>query len=173
MGQTEERGADASDLGEQMKYRSYTYDDSCSGMETDTGSIARSTLAQARYCPAKHESLACPNDSSNESSVPTVPVDRGPIPFSGSSRGIIKQRFTETNPIWFDPGHPIVVFNQDQISSILRIVADESARASFEMLNSVVQRASRLNLKSPSRPQQRNRTRSTTDPGTDTDVGRQ
>ena len=125
----------------------------------------------ALFCPAKDISLACPNDSSNESSIPTVPVERGPVQLSGSSRAIIKQCFSETNPICLDPGHPTVVFSQDQISTISRIVTDESAPVSFEMLNSAVQRASRLNLNSPSRPQQRNRTQSSTDPGTDTDVG--
>ena len=33
-----------------MDYRSQTEDDSCFGMETDTASVARSTLADALYC---------------------------------------------------------------------------------------------------------------------------
>ena len=48
-------------------------------------------------------------------------------------------------------GHPTIALNQEQIGHILRIVADETARASFEMLNSVVIRASQLSLRdSPS-----------------------
>ena len=103
--QTTEGGLGATAPDEQrldrglMDYRSHTDDDSCFGMETDTGSIARSTLAQALYCPAKTISLACPNDSSNESSIPPVPVERGPVPLTGSCRAIIKQCFSETNPI--------------------------------------------------------------------------
>ena len=69
------------------------------------------------------------------------------------------------------PGHPTVVFNQDQISSILRIFADESARASFEMLNSVVVRASRHSLHSPSVASSRARSRTVMDPETDKDIG--
>ena len=83
----------------------------------------------------------------------------------------MKQCFTETNPICLDPGHPVAAFNQEQITSILRIVADESARASFEMLNSVVQRASRLNLGSNTKTRAHRPTRSVSGIDTDTDVG--
>ena len=128
-----------------MDYRSQTDEDTCFGMETDTGSLARSTLAQALYRPAEVQNIACPGGSSSETVPSEVRKDPGPNPLSATSRVIIKQCFTETNPICLDPGHPVAAFNQEQITSILRIVADESARASFEMLNSVVQRASRLN----------------------------
>ena len=153
--QTGQTRSDANESEEQrdhrslMDYGSQTDDDSRFGMGTDTRSIERSTLAQALYCPTKHTSIACPHDSSNESSVPAVPAARGSVSLSGSSRAIIKQCFIETNPICLYLGHPTVAFNQDQISSILRIVADDGARASFEMLNSVVQRASQLKLRSP------------------------
>ena len=50
-------------------------------------------------------------------------------------------------------------------------MADESARASFEMLNSVVERASRLNLSSPVKATPRRRAASTSGPDTDTDIG--
>ena len=176
-GQTEEGTTKASVQNEQqvnrglMDYRSQTDDDSCFGMETDTGSLARSTLAQAFYCPAEVRDIACPNDSSNESVPPEVRADPGPTPLSATSRSIIKQCFTETNPICLDPGHPVVALNQEQITSILRIVADESARASFEMLNSVVQRASRLNLVSPTKTTSQRQFRSVAGMDTDNDVG--
>ena len=64
-----------------------------------------------------------------------------------------------------------VAFNQDQISSILRIVADESARASYEMLNSVVVRASRLSLHGPRGVTARKHTQEGPHPDTDTGVG--
>ena len=151
-----------------MDYRSQTDDDTCFGMETDTGSLARSTLAQALYRPAEVQNITYPGGSSSE----TVPSeDPGPNPLSATSRVLIKQCFTETNPICLDPGHPVVAFNQEQITSILRIVADESARASFEMLNSVVQRASRLNLDSNTKSMAHRPTHSVSGIDTDTDVG--
>ena len=124
-------------------------------MEFETGSQARSTLAEALYCPAKVTIFTCPGDSSNESSVPIAPVDQGPVPLSGTSRAIAS---------------PTVAFNKDQICSILGIVADESAHASFEMLNSVVQRASRLSLGSFMRTVPRTQARSTSGSRTDTDI---
>ena len=154
-----------------MYYRSQTEDDSCFGMETDTGSIARSTLADALYCQKPPTNISCPPGSSNESSTSQQPEVTGPAPLTSSSRLMIKQCFEETNPTYLSPGHPTVVFNQDQISSILRIVADESARASFEMLNSVVQRASRLNLRGSPIASSKGRRQTDIDPETDTDVG--
>ena len=142
---TDENG----DIQGQMDYRSQTEDESCPGMDTDTGSMARSTLAQALYGPSKPGNVSLPRTSSQDMSDPLPPEPRGPTPLSSTSRLIIKQCFEETNPTYLSPGHMTVAFNQDQISSILRIVADESSRASYEMLNSVVVRDSRLNLHSP------------------------
>ena len=154
-----------------MDYRSQTEDESCPGMDTDTGSMARSTLAQALYSPSKPGNVSRPQTSSQDTSDPLPPEPRGPTPLSSTSRLIIKQCFEETNPTYLSPGHMTVAFNQDQISSILRIVADESARASYEMLNSVFVRASRLSLHSPRGTTSRKHTQEGPHPGTDTDVG--
>ena len=155
----------------QMDYRSHTDDDSRFDMEFETGSQTRSTLADALRSPAKTTTIACPGGSSSESSDFIAPVELGPTPLSGTSRAIVKQCFDEVHPICLDPGHPVVVFNQDQITSILRIVADESARASFEMLNSVVEKASKLNLGGNKPTTSRMRARSSSGLETDTDVG--
>ena len=154
-----------------MDYRSQTEDDSCFGMETNTWSLVRSTLVQAIYCHKPPTDITYPPDSSNESSTPLPSEVTEPAPLTSSSRLMIKQCFEETNPTYLSPGHPTVVFNQDQISSILRIVADESARACFEILNSVVVRASQLSLRSPAGTTYRARTRTVMDPETDTDIG--
>ena len=164
---TDENG----DIQGQMDYRSQTEDESCPGMDTDTGSMARSTLAQALYGPSKPGNVSLPLTSSQDMSDPLPPEPREPTPLSSTSRLIIKQCFEETNPTYLSPGHMTVAFNQDQISSILRIVADESARASYEMLNSVVVCASRLNLHSPRGTTARKHTQEGSHLGTDTDVG--
>ena len=159
------------DVQGQMDYRSQTEDESCPGMDTDTRSMARSTLAQALYSPSKPTNVSLPHTSSRDTSEPVPPEPRGPTPRSSTSRLIIKQFFEETNPTYLSPGHMTVAFNQDQISSILRIVADESARASYVMLNSVVVRASRLSLHSPRGTTSRKHTQEGPHPGTDADVG--
>ena len=175
--QEERQEIDASGSGDPqvskgpMDYRYQTDEDSCFEMETDTGSMARSTLGQALYCPAKVREISCRDESSHDSNVADLPPITDPPPLSGTSRVIIKQCFTETNPICLDPGHPVIALNQDQITSILRIVADESARASFEMLSSVVERASRLNLGSPAKTASRRRVPSMSGHDTDTDIG--
>ena len=45
-------------------------------------------------------------------------------------------------------GHATLVLNADQVQSILRVVADESARASYAMMEDIIERARRLNLSS-------------------------
>ena len=175
--QTEEETAGNTSQDEQrsnrvpMDYRSQTDEDTCFGMETDTGSLARSTLAQALYRPAEIQNITCPGGSSSESVPSEVRKDPGPNPLSATSRVIIKQCFTETNPICLDLGHPVIALNPEQITSILRIVADESARPSFEMLNSVVQRARKLNLGSNTKSMAHRPTHSVSGIDTDTDVG--
>ena len=52
-------------------------------------------------------------------------------------------------PMSLPLGHHTVAFNGVHISNTQRVVTDESARASFEMLNSVFQRASQLRMSSP------------------------
>ena len=153
-----------------MDYRSHTDDDSRLDMDFETLSQARSTLADALRSPAKTTTIACPGGSSNESSKFIAPVELGPTPLSGTSNAIVELCFDEVNPICFDPGHPVVAFNQDQITSILRIVTDASARGSFEMLNSIVERASKLNLGSNKPATFRTRARSSPGPETDTDI---
>ena len=154
----------------QMDYRSNTDDDSRFDMEIEAGSQARSTLAEALRS-AKSTKIVCPVGSSNESSDHIAPVEPGPTALSGTSRAIIKQCFSEVNATFLDPGHPVVVFNQDPITSILRIVADESARASFEMLKSVVERASRLNISGNKPSSSRTRARTPSGLESDTDAG--
>ena len=139
-------------------------------MDTDTGSLARSILAQALYCPTWPTDITCKLDSTNESSVPLPPEVTGPALLSSSSRLIIKQFRGDEFYITVSR-HATVAFNQDQFSSILQIVAVESARASFDKLNSVVVRASQLNLRSPAGTTSRARSRKAKDPETDTDTG--
>ena len=48
-------------------------------------------------------------------------------------------------PLRLSPGHPVIALNQEQIEAVLRVVADETAKASIDMLN-VVEKASHLSL---------------------------
>ena len=63
-----------------------------------------------------------------------------------SSRALIKEYFAQNETVNWIQGHPTIAFSQDQISSALRIVADETARASYDMLENLIQRASELRL---------------------------
>ena len=100
-------------------------------MDIETALQTRSSLAQALYCPTRGTDILCPQDSSNESEITQAPIASQPTPLSSTSRAFKKQCFAETNPIELPPGHPTVALNQEQITSIHQIVANESARAFF------------------------------------------
>ena len=67
-----------------------------------------------------------------------------------SSRLLIKVVFTNAETFVFPKGHPTVAFTEDQISSILKVVADETVRASCSAMENLIQKASELNLGSRS-----------------------
>ena len=170
MGEEQVTTEDSNVGRERMDYRSNTEDDFCADMDLETASQSLSTLAQAFYCPTRMTEFSCPGDSSSEPSESHAPAASRPTPLASSSCAIIKQCFTETNPIVLQPAYPTVTFNQEQISSILRIVVDESARASFEILNSVLQRASKLSLHAYLELPPKRGTQTSLAPETDTDV---
>ena len=66
----------------------------------------------------------------------------------GRSRALIKEHFENSERFRLPPGHPVVAFTESQISAVMRAVADETARASYDMLENLVYRASRLSLAS-------------------------
>ena len=114
------------------------------GFESDV--FARSTMEDALASPAKFPTQS-PGDISSDGSRDTSPVRRAePEILSRSSRALIKEYFTEATAIRLAPGHPTFALNEGQICNIQKAVANESARVSFDMLDSVVEKAKRLNL---------------------------
>ena len=47
---------------------------------------------------------------------------------------MIKEHFEKSERSPLPPGHPIVAFTESQISTVTRVVADESAQASYDCL---------------------------------------
>ena len=86
------------------------------------------------------------------SSLSTEPPPRNvgkPEPLKVSSRSMLKEYFAKADPVELLRGHATIALTEDQISSVLRVVADETARASYDMLENLVYRASRLSLGAP------------------------
>ena len=63
-----------------------------------------------------------------------------------SSRALIKECFAETDPFFFPKGHPVIAFTEDQVSTVLKVVAKEAARSTQTMLEEIVKQASKLKL---------------------------
>ena len=113
--------------------------------DSESGQIAGSTLADALK--------TAPNctlpDSSDQSSVATPvnhPTEPREVPLGGRSRTKIKVHFEKSEQFRLPPGHPIVAFTESQLFTIVLVVADETARASYDMLKNLVHRVSRLSL---------------------------
>ena len=114
--------------------------------DADSNAYARSTLADALAAP-RHRLISMPSDEPSGTELePEPPVASTLATLSVSRREVIRKCFSEAQPISLPRGHSNVAFNRDQIEHIMKVVADETARSSFEMLNSVVMRASRLSL---------------------------
>ena len=113
--------------------------------DAESSDSAGSTLAQALNSRGGVPRAEFSDDSS--SVAVTRPKDISIIPpLRVSSRALIKEYFARTETVNLIQGHPTIAFSQDQISSVLRIVADETARASFDMLENLIQRANELRL---------------------------
>ena len=76
---------------------------------------------------------------------------------SNTNRAIINHYFQEASAIELPRGHPTIALNSEQVQSILRVVADESVRASYAMMEDIIERARRLSLSNlpTRRPDQR------------------
>ena len=63
-----------------------------------------------------------------------------------SSRALIKEFFTNSEKFDFPKGHPTVAFTEDQISTVIKVVADETTRSIIGIMESLIQKASRLRI---------------------------
>ena len=115
--------------------------------DSESGPNAGSTLADA--LKTVHDcSLPVCSDQSSVATPFDPPREPRDVPLGGRSRALIKEHFENSERIRFPPGHPVVAFTESQISAVMRAVADETARASYDMLENLVYRASRLSLAS-------------------------
>ena len=115
--------------------------------DSDSGQYVGSTLADAlKTVP----DCNLPGSSDQSSVVTPVnpPVTPRDASLGGRSRALIKEHFESSEKFRLPPGHPVVAFTESQISTVMRVVADETARASYDMLENLVYRASRLSLAS-------------------------
>ena len=75
-----------------------------------------------------------------------LPVESQILPLGGRSRTLIKEYFADNDPFNLLRGHPVIVITEDHIIKVLTVVADETSRASYDMLEHLIHRASQLPL---------------------------
>ena len=115
--------------------------------DSESGQNAGSTLAdELKTVPECN--LPRSSDLSSVGTPVNLPGEPREVPLGGRSRASIKEHFETSERVRLPPGHPVAAFTESQISAVMRVVADETARASYDMLENLVYRASRLSLAS-------------------------
>ena len=111
---------------------------------------AGSTIAEA----LNYKSRRNDNESSDGGSMFTtvgLPETSKGQGLKSSSRALIKEHFQTNETFVLPQGHPVIAFTEDQLSSVLKIVADEAVRASQDALEGIIQKTRRLSLEAPVR----------------------
>ena len=114
-------------------------------------SILLTTIAQA----LNYKSRRNDNESSDGESMFTtvgLPETSRGQGLKSSSRALIKEHFQTNETFVLPQGHPVITFTENQLSSVLKIVADEAVGASQDPLERIIQKTRRLSLEAPVRP---------------------
>ena len=118
------------------------------GLETDiesTHNPAGSTIAQALNAQARKTFLEAGDSDSAFIPVGHPSTSRSTL-LGTSSRALIKEIFTNAETFDFPKGHATIAFTEDQISTVVKAVAEETVRTSCDMMEKHVKKASDLNL---------------------------
>ena len=110
---------------------------------------ARSTLAEALTLPTRITEIFTGGSCGSDNTEPAVAADAEGLnihELCSSSRAMTNHVFLDAYPYNLPKDHPTISLNSEQIHAILRVVADESARASYAMMEDTVERTSRLSL---------------------------
>ena len=110
--------------------------------------MGRSTLADA-LLPSRRPTYVPDITSGSDTNESTVAEKSKGVEIHqlcNNNRAIINHYFQEAATIELPGGHPTVTLNSEQVKSNLRVAADESARASYAMMEDTIERARRLNL---------------------------
>ena len=117
-------------------------------VDTDHDSItnpAGSTIAQA--LKARTENHAAEANDTDSALLPVgLPRSSRSASLGPSSRALIKEFFTNSEKFDFPKGHATVAFTEDQISTVIKAVADETTRSTIGVIESLIQKASQLRI---------------------------
>ena len=124
----------------------------CSSSEFRVGTDAESTTNPAGSSIVKALDVKCREpylDRSDTDSTFTpvrLPATSRDYSFRPSSRSLIHEYFSNIPPSSFPEGHQTIAFTEGQFGSVLTVEADKTEMSSYDMLDSLIRRASELNL---------------------------
>ena len=116
------------------------------GTDNDsTANLAGSTIAQAVNLMPRSRFVEADDSYSAFEPVGRPTMSKAPT-LRPSGRALIKEFFSNTEPYSFSKGHPTVAFTEDQTSCVLKVNADESVRASCDMMEKLIAKTGALSL---------------------------
>ena len=120
-------------------------------LETDAESVnypAGSTIAQAIDSRTRNPHLDLSDGSiSTEATVPQSTPGKPVLRPSG--RALMKELFSTAETFNLPKGHPDIAFTEDQLSGVLKVEAEETARSFQDMMERLIKQASEMNLGPP------------------------
>ena len=125
-----------------------TFSNSEFGIETDAESThnpAGSTIAQDLNVQTRKSSLEAGDSDSAFIPVGFPSTSRSTL-LGPSSRALIKEFFINAETFDFPEGRATIAFTEDQISTVVNTVAEETVRTFCDMMEKLIQKASDLNL---------------------------
>ena len=129
--QDEPRGQD-SQITILPSFASYSVSDVGHVSDSESGQYVGSSLAGALN-RTTHCLLPETSDQSSVATPLNPPAGPRDVPLEGRSRALSKEYFAASEALRLPPGHPTIALTEGQISTMLRVVADETARASLKI----------------------------------------
>ena len=117
-------------------------------LETDAESTSRpagSTIAQAITAKTKKPNFGI-SDSGSTIGPTTMQGATKNTGLRTSGRALIKEFFSETEPFNLPKGHPVIAFTEDQISAVLKVVAEETAKTTQDAMERLISQVNKLNI---------------------------
>ena len=117
-------------------------------METDAESVnypAGSTIAQATNSRTRNPHLDFSDDIISTGATVPQSTPRKPV-LRPSGRALMKELFSTAETFNLPKGHPVIAFSEEQISGVLKVVAEETARSTQDMMERLIKQASEMNL---------------------------
>ena len=109
-----------------------------SDTDRESAGLDGSTIADALLASTQTTHFRV-SDTARVTSVDIPEAPTRTVQLCGSGRALIKEYFEEATPVRLSRGHPTIALNENQVSHMLKVVADEAVGTSLKEKGRIVQ----------------------------------